>query len=131
MPFHVFSQLLLKDFMVNTDARSVLCTTDWVRLLGRLPFQGEDTFSQDLHASFSAPVRSAVIDRVHARLQAMRSTAPQVAVCALEDMPGWRLATDHKVILINGHQSISAHPCPCALAGSRASAPWQNSPRHG
>ena len=106
MPFDLFKQLLLENFRVNTDARSVLCTTDWVRLLGRLPFQGEDAFSQDLHASFCAPVRPAVTDHVHARLQAMRAAAPQVAVCALEDMPGWQLATDHPVILTNGHQSI-------------------------
>lgn len=106
LPFEVFKQLLLEDFRVNTDARSVLYTTDWARLLGRLPFQGDDAFSQDLHASFCAPIRPAVIDHVHARLQAIRATAPQVTVCALQDMPGWQLATDHPVILTNGHLSV-------------------------
>jgi oxidase EvaA len=41
VPFDVLRQLLTEDFMVNTDARSVLCTTDWVRLADRLPFQAD------------------------------------------------------------------------------------------
>lgn len=106
LPFSVFRQLLLTDFKVNTDARSVLCTTDWVRLLGRLPFLGKDDFSQALHRSFCEPVKQAVVNKVYRSLQQIRSQAPQVTVCSLEDMPCWYIDHTQPTTLSNGLYAI-------------------------
>jgi hypothetical protein len=81
------------DFMVNTDAPSVLCTTDWKRLLGQaetpeLPFRGDDGFSQGLKKSFCAPVRREAIEDVRATLRILRENAPKTAFCPLDAMPG-------------------------------------------
>ena len=97
VPFNVFSQLLIEDFMVNTDARSILCTTNWVRLAGRLPFQGDDDFSRELNASFRAPIRGDSLKRTAAVLNELRTRAPTVENCALDRMLDWRFDTSNPI----------------------------------
>jgi oxidase EvaA len=112
IPFALFKQLLIEDFMVNTDARSILCTTDWRRLSafselrGQLPFQGTDDFSRGLHASFRALVRKEIIDRACVRLRTLRNNAPETAFCPLDAMPGWRLNTGSSTTITDGQFSI-------------------------
>jgi oxidase EvaA len=106
LPFNLFRRLLIEDFLVNTDARSVFCSTDWVRLAGRRPFQGDDDFSRELNASFSAPVRSDALERVAVALQGLRTRAPTVEVCALENMPGWRFDPDNSIVMTDGRLSV-------------------------
>ncbi|MEO9061071.1 MAG: NDP-hexose 2,3-dehydratase family protein [Nitrosospira sp.] len=106
IPFQLFKQLLTEDFLVNTDARSVLCTTDWNFLAGRPFFQGGDELSRELEASFAAPVRTDVVANVLAALRALRTKAPEIGTCALYGMPGWHLDADNPVTMTNGHLSI-------------------------
>jgi oxidase EvaA len=89
VPFDTLRELLAQDFLVNTDTRSVLCTSDWPSLAGRIPFPGEDGFSRELRASFQAPVRRGMWDRVTAALDAARAAGPEVRSVALDAMPGW------------------------------------------
>ena len=106
IPFHLFNQLLTEDFLVNTDARSVLCTTDWKLLAGRSPFPGTDELSRELKSSFSAPVRRDVVDNVFTTLQALRIAAPKIETCALSRMPGWRFDADNPITMTDGQLSI-------------------------
>jgi oxidase EvaA len=89
VPFATLRELLAVEFRVNTDARSVLCTSDWPSLAGRTPFPGEDGFSRELRASFQAPIRQGMWDRVTAALDAARVAGPEVGPIALDAMPGW------------------------------------------
>jgi oxidase EvaA len=106
IPFNLFRRLLIEDFLVNTDARSVLCTTDWVRLAGRLLFQGDDDFSRELNASFRAPIRRDVLERIAVALQGLRMRAPTVEVCTLERMPGWNFDAGNPITITNERLSI-------------------------
>jgi oxidase EvaA len=106
IPFHLFSQLLTEDFLVNTDARSVLCTTNWNFLAGPSLFQGDDELSRELNASFSTPVRKDVVINVLTTLRALRASAPKSDPCSLHIMPGWRLNADSPVTMTNGHLSV-------------------------
>ncbi|MFX6218304.1 hypothetical protein ABTF55_21125, partial [Acinetobacter baumannii] len=67
--FDALRPLLLDDFLINTDARSVICTTPWELRAGRAPFPGEDALSRALCQSFRAPVRMAALARVDAALR--------------------------------------------------------------
>lgn len=89
VPFQLLRELLARDFRVNTDTRSVLCTSDWPTLAGRTPFPGEDAFSRALRASFQAPVRPSTRGRVAVALDAARAAGPVVGPVALDAMPGW------------------------------------------
>lgn len=111
IPFALFKQLLTDDFMINTDARSVLCTTDWKHLMGQagqaeLPFRGDDDFSQGLKKSFCAPVRREAVEGTRAILRILREDAPQTAFCPLNAMPGWRLDTGNPTTITDGQLSI-------------------------
>jgi oxidase EvaA len=106
IPFKLFGQLLTEDFLVNTDARSVLCTTDWTRLLKRPPFQGKDSFSQELNTSFSSAVRRDLVENAYAALRELRMRVPKVEICPLDTMPGWRLDTGNLVTVTDGRLSI-------------------------
>jgi oxidase EvaA len=111
IPFALFKQLLTDDFMINTDARSVLCTTDWKRLLGQaglpaLLFRGDDNFSQGLKKSFCAPVRREAVEDLRAVLRILRKNAPETAFCPLGAMPEWRLDASSPTTITNGQLSI-------------------------
>jgi oxidase EvaA len=106
MPFRLFSHLMAQDFLVNTDARSVLWTTNWVGLLGREPFQTSDPFASELYASFQAPVRGNKMAQVASALSDLRRAAPGVEFCALEMMPGWRYDPENAVTITDGRMSI-------------------------
>ena len=106
IPFHLFNQLLTEDFLVNTDARSVLCTTDWSLLARRSPFPGTDEFSRGLKSSFSAPVRRDLVDNVFTSLQVLRMAAHKIETCALSSMPGWRFDADNPITMTDGRLSI-------------------------
>jgi oxidase EvaA len=111
IPLVLFKQFLIEDFMVNTDARSVLCTTDWKHLLRQAgppeqPFQGDDDFSQGLKKSFCAPVRKEAVESVRAALRVLRENAPETAFCPLDAMPGWRLDAGNPTTITDGKLSI-------------------------
>ena len=106
IPFQLFRQLLTEDFLVNTDARSVLCTTDWGFLVGRPPFPGTDDLSRGLKSSFSAPVRRTVVDDVFTTLLALRTKAPKIEKCALSSMSGWRFDAESMTTMTNGRLSM-------------------------
>ena len=101
-----FQRLLATDFVVNTDARSVICTSDWQQLFSRPLFTGNDPFTTELRASFEAPVNSALTSEIDQRVHALRSSSPTVDVCPVDTMPGWRFNVDDTTTLSNGHKSI-------------------------
>ena len=93
--------------MVNTDARSILCTTgQGVRLAGRLPFQGDDNFSRELNASFRARSEGDSLKRTAAVLNELRTRAPTVENCALDRILDWRFDTSKPITMTNGHLAI-------------------------
>ena len=106
IPFHLFNQLLIEDFLVNTDARSVLCTTNWNFLAGHLPFRGEDELSRELKVSFTTPVRSDVVANALTTLRVLRARPLKIETCPLRMMRGWRLDADNPVTMTNGRLSI-------------------------
>lgn len=105
VPFDVFRELLTEDFLVNTDARSVLCTTNWQRLVGRPLFPGDDEFSRALRHSLTSPVRANVLAQTAALLERLRAHGSQVELCALAGMPGWRFDPADPNTITDGRMS--------------------------
>ncbi|UTT61974.1 NDP-hexose 2,3-dehydratase family protein [Microcella humidisoli] len=89
MPVDEILDLLAHDWLVNTDARSVLVTASWPALLGREPFtRHRDAWSARLAASLRAT------DDVHAvteSLLAARRAAAAPQWIAVDALDGWRL----------------------------------------
>ncbi|GAA1738548.1 NDP-hexose 2,3-dehydratase family protein [Microcella frigidaquae] len=82
-------ELLDHDWLVNTDARSVLVTADWADLVGRAPFtRRRDDWSARLAASLAAPADT---DAVRDALAAARRAAGVAHPVALDLLEGWVL----------------------------------------
>ncbi len=88
--------LLVTDFQINTDARSVLATSDWTALAAAgSPFarwRGRGGFGEDLLRSFQAgeAEQCASDAAIVAQLSAVRAAHPfSVGVVPLDDQQGW------------------------------------------
>jgi oxidase EvaA len=89
MPVDEVLDLLAHDWLVNTDARSVLVTAHWSALLGREPFSRRgDEWSARLAASLAA---EADVAPVTDALRAARRAAPAAATIAVDALEGWHL----------------------------------------
>lgn len=75
-----------EDFVVNTDARSVLAATPWTELCGpgRQPFDGASDFAHALSASFTSPLNDLDVANATALLaEARQRTRASSAAIAL------------------------------------------------
>lgn len=104
--FEALRPLLLEDFLVNTDARSVICTTPWERLVGDVPFSGEDALSFALRRSFLAPVREDVLAQVMVALRHSRLSAEPATLCPIERLSGWHFDRNRAVTLTDGRLAL-------------------------
>lgn len=104
--FDALRPLLLDDFLINTDARSVICTTPWALLAGRAPFPGEDARSRALSQSFRAPVRLEALARVEAALRHARHATAPAALCPVDRLPGWRFDPGGATTLTDGKLAL-------------------------
>ena len=98
-PLRGLLDLLLHDFAVNTDARSVLVSADWAALVQGEPFASgaaRSPIGRPLHRSFhdasevDAEVKD-VLDRLRAARRRARLQTEQIPI---EALAGWALAPD-------------------------------------
>lgn len=120
IPFELFKTLLGIDFLVNTDARSVLCCTDWRRLSAGLE-AGRDDFGRTLYASVCSEVRPDVIRQAAARLEHLRQTAPAVEVRPIDRLDDWTFDANAPIIMTNDGLELRHIRVHCA---TREVAEW-------
>lgn len=106
LPLSLFCHMLTEDFLVNTDARSVICSSDWRQLFGRPLFSGSGDFSRALRRSFEMPANEEALMRVASRMQALRDQMPAPSSCSLERLPSWSLDPDRYETLIGPEHAI-------------------------
>jgi oxidase EvaA len=104
--FKLFRELMADDYMVNTDARSVICATDWRRLSGETVFHADDDLSDGLCASLRTAPDSTTLGRVRAVLSEMRREAPAVELCDVAQMPDWQFDPAARFTVTDGRSSI-------------------------
>lgn len=106
IPIKLLKELLSEPFMINTDARSVLCTTPWDLFVEGTPFKGFDPFSRDLAHSYQSIVRKDILKYVQQRLNRIALKQVGVSSVSLEELPGWKLNTGNEITLTNGSLSV-------------------------
>lgn len=95
--------LLQQDFLVNTDARSVLICSPWELLVGRQPFSRyQDGFGAELAVSFLNDSLRKPLEVVKNEIQATRNQAVRPQRIDLGELPGWRLTSEG----VNSSQEI-------------------------
>ena len=95
MPADEFLELLSIDYLVNTDARSVLICSSWHDLVGRKPFSRfRSPFSIDLEKSACCDGRLTSTSDLKRHMQTMRSRVAVERVIPLEQLEGWSLTDE-------------------------------------
>jgi oxidase EvaA len=82
--------LMGRDFLVNTDARSVLVCAPWQELVNRAPFSRyHDGFGSELLASMQSASHHCSLAQVKAQVELLRSITEPPALIALDSLPRW------------------------------------------
>lgn len=83
-------ELLWQDYLVNTDARSVLVCAPWQPLVNRVPFSRcGDGFGSELMASMHSSSHHVSLEDVKERVRRLRITTEDPKVVSLDDLPAW------------------------------------------
>jgi oxidase EvaA len=75
---------LSQNYLVNSDARSVIVTTNWEQFVGRPVFSGKDSFSQELKDSYYSPTEMQSTESVMDQLKHASGTIHSVKVVGLD-----------------------------------------------
>lgn len=95
MPIRSVLDMLHEDFLINTDARSVLVCTPWEILSGGHPFADPSCpIAAELARSFRAEPNEARVQTLKAKLARLRARAARPRVCSLEELPGCQIDTN-------------------------------------
>ena len=92
MPVRSVLDVLHEDFLINTDARSVLVCTPWELLADGHPFATvSHPITPQLARSFSAERHTERMRALKAKLERLRDCAVSPASCSLEELPGCQI----------------------------------------
>ncbi|MCM3875242.1 MAG: NDP-hexose 2,3-dehydratase family protein [Thermoanaerobaculia bacterium] len=82
--------LMWQDYLVNTDARSVLVCAPWQPLVNRVPFSRYgDGFGSELAASLHSSSRHVSLEGVKQRVRGLRITTEDPNVVSLDALLSW------------------------------------------
>ena len=120
IPFELFKTLLGIDFLVNTDARSVLCCTDW-RILRTRDGTHLSDFGRALQSSIDSEVRPRALQESLAGLDRLKQAAPTVRHRPIENLNGWTFNANDTVTMTNGKLMLRHIQVHCA---TRETSEW-------
>jgi len=94
-------ELMNNDYLINTDARSVLVCSPWKKMVERKPFTRLTTdFSKELAASFSSPIRN---NSIIQKIQINRSNSTLPNLIKLNELENWKIS-DRSITPIDNKQ---------------------------
>ena len=92
LPVDTVLSLLHHDFLVNTDARSVLVCSPWETLVGRAPFtRYQSSFAEELVRSATCDIDDIIFESMLSEILTKRSDVKKPSVIPLMDMGGWEI----------------------------------------
>jgi oxidase EvaA len=95
VPIDDFLALLDTDYLINTDARSVLVCCPWEKLVTRTPFSRFATpWAHELSVSASFRYDKGVLQERLDSIIEKRSQGKKVALIPLQKLPGWHMTDD-------------------------------------
>lgn len=109
----LFKTLLLVDFLVNTDARSILCCMDWRRLSAH-GGAGRGDFSRALRRSIDSEARPVILQETDAWLDRLKQGAPTTGHRPIEHLDGWGFDANGPVTMTDGKLALRHIRVHCA-----------------
>ncbi len=92
MPVEKVLGLLSKDYLVNTDARSVLTCSPWDKLVKWIPFSRlKDNFSKELEISYKQSVETEQYENMKKDLVTKQQKNHSEKIIPLDKLAGWKI----------------------------------------
>jgi len=113
IPLDLLKTLLEIDFLVNTDARSVLCCMDWRMWLAGSRDSGNE-FGRALRDSVHAEVRSGILQDALMRVDRLKEAMPAVRHRPIESLDGWTFTPNDAVTMSDGRLALRHIEVHCA-----------------
>lgn len=84
--------LLSKDYLVNTDARSVLVCSPWDKLVNRIPFsQPKTVFADELSKSYKQDIKTRQFKNLKKDLLSVQQKTNSLPIIPLDKLAGWKI----------------------------------------
>lgn len=84
--------LLSEDYLVNTDARSVLTCSPWDKLVGWIPFlRLKNSFSKELGLSYKQTVKTDQFEKMKKELITEQKKSHLEKIVPLDKLAGWKI----------------------------------------
>ncbi len=92
IPVEKILALLSEDYLVNTDARSVLTCCPWDKLVGWIPFSRlEDNFSKELRLSYNQSIKSSQFENMKKDLITEQQKNNPAKIIPLDKLVDWEI----------------------------------------
>ncbi|KKP36779.1 MAG: NDP-hexose 23-dehydratase [Candidatus Roizmanbacteria bacterium GW2011_GWA2_32_13] len=86
-------ELLHEPYLINTDARSVLVSSPWEKLINRIPFTRYKTnFAKELYNSFVSVSRQETVNEEINKLSRLSKKINRPSIVALDKIQGWTVS---------------------------------------
>lgn len=85
--------LLSVDYLVNTDARSVLVSSPWVKLVNRIPFSRlKTTFASELAQSYKQKIKTSQFEEMKKNLISIQQKEYPMQTIPLDQLINWKIS---------------------------------------
>jgi oxidase EvaA len=92
IPVEKILSLLSEDYLINTDARSVLISSPWDKLVGWIPFSRlKGSFSKELCLSYKQSVKTGQFEKMKKDLIAEQKKNHLKKIITLDKLGGWKI----------------------------------------
>lgn len=92
MSIDVILDLLSKDYIVNTDARSVLVCSPWQELIKRTPFSRyQDIISTELSESYHQKINTPQFTEIKNKIRSIQKEKNFKKIIPLSKLSGWKI----------------------------------------
>ncbi|MFA6016677.1 MAG: NDP-hexose 2,3-dehydratase family protein [Patescibacteria group bacterium] len=93
IPVDTILNLLSEDYLVNTDARSVLVCSPWKELVNRTPFSKfKTTFANELKQSYNQEIKTGQFEKMKKSLSSFQQSKNSVEIIPLNQLINWKIS---------------------------------------
>ena len=101
------TELLREHYFINTDARSVIVSSPWEKLINRIPFTRHKTdFAKELYKSFISISHKAKINQEIKKLSRLSKNIFRPSIVSLDNIQGWKMGKNEIISSQNSEFSI-------------------------
>lgn len=93
IPIDKLLNLLSKDYLINTDARSVLVCSPWGKLVNRIPFsRTQTTFVNELNQSYQQKINTKEFEKMKKEIILKQRAKYKKVIVPIDQLKNWKVS---------------------------------------